>query len=534
MNIYLIGVIISIIIYIIVGNYAGKSVKDIDDYYVSGRNATTILIAGTLFASMLSTNGFMGDTGWVYDGNMTKLIMLNVLCGSGYIIGPLFFGRYLRRSQVVTMPEFYGRRFNSKRIQSFAGVTTVISLTAYLLAVTQGTAILMQQLTGLSFGICLVISFICFTSFTMYSGSSGVILTDTLMFMIFISATIVAGPFIFQAAGGVSNVIPGIISDPAISHDMLSYHGVLGNGETPFDSMVYAFTMGIVWLITVSVSPWQASRNLMAKNEHVTFRAGVIACVCTTIFLTFLYFIAIAIKLINPAISPSEQVIIWSCFNVMPKFVGVLVLTGVMAAGLSSASTFLSVVGFSLTNDIFDFKFKDEKAKLRMSRITMFLVGVIALAIAFVMPPSIRVISWFASTIIAASWGLVSFMSVWNKKITENGAFLGMVTGFAVFFVGKMAKEFLGLPLNNILDPFFLALFFGYISIKIGDKKGTIGREEKKFIEMMHTVPEEEKSAELFKRDKFYAKVLIAAGGAFMILMIVFWAIPYNNFMGVM
>lgn len=528
MNIYVVGVIVSIILYIVVGNYAGKKVKNIDDYYVSGRNATTILISGTLFASMLSTNGFMGDTAWVYDGNLTKLVLLNVLCGSGYIIGPMFFGRYLRRTEVVTMPEFYGKRFNSRRIQSFAGICTVISLTAYLLAVTQGTAILMEQLTGFSYGVCLIISFICFTSFTMYSGSSGVILTDTLMFMIFISATLVAGPFIFGEAGGASDLISNIIANPQIPSDMLSYHGILGEGETIFDALMYSLTMGIVWLITVSVSPWQASRNMMAKNEHVTFRAGVVACVCTTLFLAFLYSIAVAMKQINPNIVPSEQVIIWGAMNVMPKAVGVLILTGIMAAGLSSASTFLSVVGFSLTNDIVIREFKSEKEKLNASRITMLVAGIVTLIIAYFLPPSIRIISWLASTIIAASWGLVAFMSVWDKKITERGAFFGMVTGFVVFLIGKVLQS-MGLPLNNFLDPFFLALIIGYISIKIGNKGQSITKEEKSFRDGMHEVPEEEKKPEHFKRDRAYAYLLIGAGVVATSVALVYWAIPFNQ-----
>ena len=82
-NIFLIGVIVSIIVYLVVGLYAGRQVKDVNDYYVSGRNAPTLLISGTLFASMLSVNGFMGDQGWCYTGNITSLVFLNALCACG-------------------------------------------------------------------------------------------------------------------------------------------------------------------------------------------------------------------------------------------------------------------------------------------------------------------------------------------------------------------------------------------------------------------------------------------------------------------
>ncbi len=74
---------------------------------------------------------------------------------------------------------------------------------------------------------------------------------------------------------------------------------------------------------------------------------------------------------------------IWASFNVMPKIVGVLVLTGIMAAGLSSASTFLSVAGFSATNDVYDFKFKSDKQQLWFSRWIMLGISIIALILAY-------------------------------------------------------------------------------------------------------------------------------------------------------
>ena len=115
MTIYFIGVIVSIIVYLLVGIWAGKNVKDTNDYYVSGRNGSTLLIAGTLFASMLSVTGFMGDQGFCYSGNITTMVLLNTICACGYIAGPLVFGRYLRRSECNTMPEYFGKRYQDQR-----------------------------------------------------------------------------------------------------------------------------------------------------------------------------------------------------------------------------------------------------------------------------------------------------------------------------------------------------------------------------------------------------------------------------------
>ena len=62
MDIYTSSILISIVIYALVGNYAGRKVKHLEDYFVVGRQAPTLLIVGTLVASVLSTNAFLLGT----------------------------------------------------------------------------------------------------------------------------------------------------------------------------------------------------------------------------------------------------------------------------------------------------------------------------------------------------------------------------------------------------------------------------------------------------------------------------------------
>ena len=54
--------------FVAVGAYTGKSVKQLDDYFVAARRAPTLLIVGTLVASLFSTAIFMGEAGFTYDG----------------------------------------------------------------------------------------------------------------------------------------------------------------------------------------------------------------------------------------------------------------------------------------------------------------------------------------------------------------------------------------------------------------------------------------------------------------------------------
>ena len=62
-SIFITGIAVAMVLYITVGVIVGRKVKDINDYYVAGRNAPVLLIVGSLVASFLSTGAFLGDTG---------------------------------------------------------------------------------------------------------------------------------------------------------------------------------------------------------------------------------------------------------------------------------------------------------------------------------------------------------------------------------------------------------------------------------------------------------------------------------------
>jgi sodium/pantothenate symporter len=524
-------IIISIIAYIVVGLWAGKHVKNTEDYYVSGRNAPTILISGTLFASMLSTGGFMGETGWSYGGNFVNEMTLNALCGAGFALGCLFFGRYLRRAETITMPEYFGRRFNNKTVQKASGWLVVISITAYLLAVITGVGVLLSELTSLPLWACYVISFICFVSFTFYSGSKGVIITDTMMFMIFILGTLVAAPYLYSHAGGISDLLQNLMDNPNIPQGLLDYHGnFAGAGATgPFGAVLYGLTYGVVWFIVTGISPWQAGRHMMAKTEHVALRSGIIACFLNTIFMFVLHSMTMSLVNVDPSMEP-ERALVWGFANLAPVVIGSIALAGIMAAGLSSASTFLSVIGFSVTNDIFDLKFKDDKDQLRKSRIIMLLIGLIALALSLLNLGGIRILTWFASTLIASAWVVLAFGSVWSKKLSSRGALWGMLAGFFGFIIPKFLQG-LGVTtfFTGFLDPFFTGVVLSLIFAFLGSRGQNITPEEISYRSALHIMPAVELEPKEVKITNRYTTFIIVVGVLFAAFLLVFWALPYNG-----
>lgn len=133
MNIYLIGMIVSFVVYIALGIIISRKVKNANDYYVAGRRAPVFLIVGSMIASYVSTGLFMGDAAEYFNGVFGPMIILCTMQVVGYILGAVVIGRYLRRSEVLTIPQFFGKRFNSKAMRILSTTTAIIMMSVYLL-----------------------------------------------------------------------------------------------------------------------------------------------------------------------------------------------------------------------------------------------------------------------------------------------------------------------------------------------------------------------------------------------------------------
>jgi sodium/pantothenate symporter len=533
-NAYVWGILISLVVYFVVGNYAGRKVKDLDDYFVAGRQAPTLLVVGTLVASLLSTAAFLGEAGMAYTGHGTIVLTLVAVNVSGYIAGAILFGRHLRRSRALTVAEFFGKRFASRRVQVAAGLTIIVGLGAYLVAVTQGAALILVGVSDLSFPAALVIVWLGYTVFTMYSGSPGVIITDTIMYLLFTIVCYVALAFVVTSSGGwfsTIDALAGFTAKPGI----ISWHGVTGpdaEWRTPAEALAWAVILGLAWSVVVAVSPWQASRYLMARNEQTVIRAACGASVSLLFMYPVLMLCGAAINLGNPDIKPADTAMIWAAQNMMPTMAGVLLITGIMAAGLSSATTFLSLVGFSASNDVVRYEGRSEKNLLRFSRLCMLGIGLLALMLAFVLPPSIFWITYFAGTVFASSWGPVTFMSVWSRRITADGAFWGIITGFIGNCTAKALDYFEFVELPVWADPIILGAVLSIIVILLVSRRGTVSEAEHRYRASLHVVPAVELDVQELRFTRRWSVILIVGGLLLSLLMVAFWALPYQDATG--
>jgi Na+/proline symporter len=493
-----------------------------------------LLILGTLVASVMSSTMFLGEAGFAYAGQAGPYVIFPQDATIGYVIGAIFFGRYLRRSRATTVAAFFGDRFNSPRVQGLAGVTIILALGGYLLAVTQGAGILLVQLTGLSYVEGLIVAWLSYTTFTMYSGSRGVILTDTLMFLLFTFASAGAAYYVVSDLGGVSSVI----RDLAVlegKEDLMSWHGIVGPGTewpTPTDYLIWTIAIDASWALVYCVSPWQSSRHLMARNEHVVLRSAILACLFVGLLQVMVYGLGGVINLGKPDLDIPESATIWASLTMMPDILGALMLAGIMAAILSSASTFLSLVGFSASNDIGIHQTGDERKTLRFSRLMMLAIGSVALVAALIFPPNIFWLTTFIATVFASSWGPVGLMSIWSSRITESAAFWGMLSGLFFNVVPKFF-EFIGVvEFPSYLNPVIIGTVVSLVVTIVVSRYTTVTDEEARRLAKLHEIPAEEVSRNRTRTSLITAGVLILYGLIMPVLIIMYYVRPFQEAKG--
>ncbi|MBT6330491.1 MAG: sodium:solute symporter family protein, partial [Kordiimonadaceae bacterium] len=360
------------------------------------------------------------------------------------------------------------------------------------------------------------------------SGSKGVLLTDTLMFLLFTFASILVVYYVIGDFGGVAAAVESLAQIES-KPDIASWHGTVGLGTewpTGIDYLIWTVIIDVAWGVAYAVGPWQAGRHLMAKNEHVVLRSSIYACMIVLLLELFIYGLGGLVNIVNPDILPVETVMIWLAKNMVPEFLGALLLAGIMAAALSSASTFLSLVGFSVSNDIIK---REQPLTIKTTRYVMMGIGIIVLLASFYFPSNIFWLMIFIGTIFTSAWGVVAFMSVWSKKITESAAFWGMVSGLVFNVVPATLVYFGQLELPVYLNPVVIGVVASLVVTIAISRHTKVSRKEVVYRMRLHRSPAEDCDPAKVKITLIAPVAFIIFGTIMPILLMIYYVVPYQK-----
>src|SRR5699024_1758914 len=255
-------------------------------------------------------------------------------------------------------------------------------------------------------------------------------------------------------------------------------------------------------------------------------RSSILSTIVLAVIYLFLHITMLTVNVVNPGIEPTEKAFIWSAMHLIPTWIGVIAISGILAAALSSSSTFLQLIGNSISKDLFhNANISDEKL-LKISRYMMILVACITLLFTMWQPPAIFWISVFAATLFAASWGPVAFASVLWKRVTKTGALWSIIAGT----IGVLVTELLELLGVLNLPVYLNSAVFGGISSIIALVVGSLltqpTTEELEYRASLLVLPEEEKDAKEIKQTKTYTGLLFIAGILMIVITFLFYYMP--------
>jgi sodium/pantothenate symporter len=193
-------------------------------------------------------------------------------------------------------------------------------------------------------------------------------------------------------------------------------------------------------------------------------------------------------------------------------------------------------VGFSVSHDILGdgtdegaTAIGENRPQLRAARIAMLAVGFSVIGLALTLPRNIYWLTHFAGPLFASSWGVVAFMSIWSKRITESGAFWGMVTGFGVN-VGMNALSVTDLvEWPVVADPILVGVVSSYVAVRIASKRGGHSIAASAYRDALHHMPAQEREPLAIRQTLVWPKVMVAMGVLIAVAMTLFYALPYGQ-----
>lgn len=397
-----------------IGFYYFKKVKDADDYLIAGWNMGFWPIVGTIISTFCGAAVFIGWVGMGYNVGISGYVKFGFVAAAFSIIFVLLFAEPLRRQKLYTMADLFSERFGA-RIGLFPSILSAFVYAVPTLALQMvGMATIWTTIFGITTKLAIWLSFALILGFTILGGLPGTIITDAIQ-----SALVIAGILLLTVAsirygGGISEIVAN--SDRVL----LTPFGADG----PAKVMIYAFSVGPFYLL------WQATwqRIFASKTVKIAKRACTLGfAVCGVIaFLPF--FIGIAVRQYIPEGIAPDMIFSYITKQLLPPSIGGLVYTGLLAALMTGADSYILQGSSNLTRDIYQ-RFINPKADnrqmMRMSRLTVVLISALGLLVSFKITDITSMYQWALR--MTATVLLFPFLAImfW-KRVTKAGAFCSM------------------------------------------------------------------------------------------------------------
>ena len=441
--------------------YAKRSNSSTSEYFLGGRKVGPWFTALSAEASDMSGYLLMGLPGLAYFTGASDVGWTAIGLAAGTYLNWRLVARRLRRYSVaandsITLPGFYSNRFNDKKntVGTIAAIIILIFFCVYCGSCFVTAGKLFNTLFGWDYSTMMVLGAMIVFLYTMIGGYLSVVATDFVQgcLMFFALAVVVIGSI--TMAGGVANTaaflsdIPGYLSFTSMAQPMLDANGVqmVQNGAPVFDVPAEYGIITVIstlsWGLGYFGMPQVLVRFMGIRSDEQVKQSRIIAIVWVVISM----FCAVCIGLIGRYLAPTtlltqsaaESIFIVLSQMMLPSFLCGIVVSGILAASMSSASSYLLITGSSVAENIFRSIFKKDATDnqvLIVSRITLLAVLLFGVWIAWDENSVIFTVVSYAWAGLGASFGPLTLFALYWRRTTKQGAIAGMVTGAATVLI---------------------------------------------------------------------------------------------------
>lgn len=447
-NILFIG--IYVLLMIGVGLWGLRRTKTLDDFFLGGRSFGPWITAfsyGTNYFSAVVFVGFAGRFGWHQGLDSLWIGIGNAVLGA--FLAWMILGRRTRRMthnlEVMTMPEFFFRRYGMYTLKPFAAMVIFIFLLPYSAGVYKGLAeLLVGVFPGVPFNVAILIMAALTGLYLILGGYFAVAITDCIQGVIMLGGALALVYCIADAspADGVVSAV-GMVSEKYAEH---SVAGSINRGPWYLLPSLVAMTSFGCWAMPQMVHKFYA-----IKDEGIILKGAIVCTIFALVIGGSAYFTGSMSHLffnnlsdVNAAVGvASEDTIIPTMLvKYLPESLLGLMLVLLLSASMSTLSGIVLVSSSAIAIDLYK-GIVDPKVSHRMSVTLMRFLSAMFIAISYFI--ATHRIS-FIETLMSLSWGAIAgaflapfIYGLFWKRTTAVGAFAGMCSGIGttiiLFFV---------------------------------------------------------------------------------------------------
>jgi sodium/proline symporter len=477
-----IGILIVMVVYLAGMMWIGVKVADRNktagDFYLGGRKLGPLVTAMSAEASDMSSYLLMGLPGLAYLSGLADVGWTAIGLAAGTYLNWLIVARKLRRYTeklgAITVPEFFSKRYDDrKNLLTLAGALIIIVFfVPYTASGFAACGKLFSSLFGVNYYAAMVISAAVIIFYTSTGGFLAASLTDLIQSMIMTAALIIVLLFALNQAGGAAAAADGVRALPGYLSLTQSYDPVTG-GAKPYSLLTIVSTLA--WGLGYFGMPHILLRFMAIEDEKKLSVSRRVASVWALLAMGIAAAIGVAGLGMtrNGLIAPlsgaaSETVIVEITGNlaqhgIFAAMVAGVVLSGILASTMSTSDSQLLAASSSVSNDIlarFFHREMSEKKTLLISRITLLLISLIAIFLAWNPDSSVFSIVSFAWAGFGAAFGPVVLLALYGRRSNGAGALAGILAGGLMVFIWKFAVRPLGGIWNiyELLPAFLIAL----------------------------------------------------------------------------